>query len=42
MQGTAMSFKYTGVIAADGIALATDFQGTAMKFTVKKVTAKSP
>jgi hypothetical protein len=40
MQGTAMSFKYTGVVSADGIALATDFQGQAMKFTVKKTAAK--
>jgi hypothetical protein len=39
MQGTAMSFKYTGVVSADGIALATDFQGQAMNFTVKKTTA---
>lgn len=40
MQGTAMSFKYTGVISADGIALATDFQDMPMKFTVKKAAAK--
>jgi hypothetical protein len=36
MQGTATTFKYTGVISADGIALASDFQGQAFNFTVKK------
>lgn len=36
MGGNAMTFKYTGVVAADSIALTTDFQGQAIKFTVKK------
>jgi hypothetical protein len=34
--GTPTTFKYTGVVSADGIALSTDFQGQAMNFTVKK------
>ena len=37
--GTPTTFKYTGVVSAEGIALSTDFQGQAMSFTVKK-TAK--
>jgi hypothetical protein len=37
--GTATTFKYTGVVSANGIALSTDFQGQPMSFTVKK-TAK--
>jgi len=36
MGGNAMTLKYTGVVAADSIALTTDFQGQAIKFTVKK------
>lgn len=42
MQGTAMSFKYTGVVsaAADSIALATFFQDMPITFTVKKTAAK--
>jgi hypothetical protein len=39
MQGTAMSFKYTGVVSADSIALATSFQDMPMTFTVKKTPA---
>jgi hypothetical protein len=39
MGGTATTFKYTGVVSADGIALSSDFQGQAFNFTVKK-TAK--
>ncbi len=35
-----MTFKYTGVVSADGIALSSDFQGQAFNFTVKKVAAK--
>ena len=37
--GTPTTFKYTGVVSANGIALTTDFQGQPMSFTVKK-TAK--
>ncbi len=37
--GTPTTFKYTGVVAADSIALSSDFQGQAFNFTVKK-TAK--
>jgi hypothetical protein len=40
MQGTAMSFKYTGVVSADSIALATSFQDMPINFTVKKTAAK--
>jgi hypothetical protein len=40
MQGTAMSFKYTGVVSADSIALATDFQGMPITYTVKKTAPK--
>ena len=36
MGGNAMSFTYTGVVSADSIALASDFQGQAFKFTLKK------
>jgi hypothetical protein len=38
--GTAMTFKYTGVVSADSIALASDFQGMPFNITVKKVAAK--
>ena len=41
MQGTAMSFKYTGVLSADSIALATSFQDMPITFTVKKTPAAS-
>ena len=34
--GTPTTFKYTGVVSANGIALSTDFQGQPMSFTVKK------
>jgi hypothetical protein len=34
--GTPTTFKYTGVVSANGIALTTDFQGQPMSFTVKK------
>jgi hypothetical protein len=36
MGGNAMTFKYTGVVAADSIALASEFQGQAFNITVKK------
>ncbi len=38
MQGTAMTFKYTGVVSADSIALASEFQGMPFNITVKKAT----
>jgi hypothetical protein len=38
--GTAMTLKYTGVVAADSIALTMDFQGQPVNITVKKVAAK--
>jgi hypothetical protein len=38
MGGNAMTFKYTGVVSAEGIALTTDFQGQPIKFTIKKAT----
>jgi hypothetical protein len=40
MGGTAMTLKYTGVVAADSIALTLDFQGQPVNITVKKATAK--
>ncbi len=40
MGGTAMSLKYTGVIAADSIALTLDFQGMPVNITAKRVAAK--
>jgi hypothetical protein len=36
--GTPTTFKYTGVVSAEGIALTTDFQGQPINFTVKKTT----
>ena len=36
MGGNAMTFKYTGVVSADSIALSTDFQGMPINITVKK------
>jgi len=38
--GTAMTLKYTGVVAADSVALSMDFQGQPVNITVKKVAAK--
>jgi len=38
MQGTAMTFKYTGVVSADSIALMSEFQGMPINITVKKAT----
>jgi hypothetical protein len=38
--GNAMTLKYTGVIAADSIALTLDFQGQPVSVLVKKVAAK--
>jgi hypothetical protein len=38
--GTAMTLKYTGVVAADSIALTMDFQGQPVKITVKRAPAK--
>ena len=38
--GTAMTLKYTGVVAADSVALTLDFQGQPVNITVKKVAAK--
>ena len=35
--GNAMTLKYTGVVAADSIALTSDFQGMPVNITVKKV-----
>lgn len=35
--GTAVTFKYTGVVSADSIALTSDFQGMPFNITVKKV-----
>lgn len=40
MGGNAMTFKYTGVVSAGGIALSSDFQGQPFNFTLKKVAAK--
>jgi hypothetical protein len=34
--GTPTTFKYTGVVSADGIALSSDYQGQSFNFTVKK------
>jgi hypothetical protein len=34
--GTPTSFKYTGVVSADSIALSSDFQGQSFNITVKK------
>jgi hypothetical protein len=34
--GTPTTFKYTGVVSANGIALSTDFQGQSMSFTVTR------
>jgi hypothetical protein len=36
--GTPTTFKYTGVVSAEGIALTTDFQGQPINFIVKKTT----
>ena len=36
--GTPTTFKYTGVVSANGIALSSDFQGQSFNFTVKKTT----
>jgi hypothetical protein len=36
--GTPMTFKYTGVVSVDSIALTTDFQGMPINITVKKAT----
>jgi|SRR5665213_3075053 hypothetical protein len=38
--GTAMTLKYTGVVAADSIALTLDFQGMPVNITVKRPAAK--
>jgi hypothetical protein len=38
--GTAMTLKYTGVVAADSIALSLDFQGQPVNITVKRAAAK--
>jgi hypothetical protein len=38
--GTPMTLKYTGVVAADSIALALDFQGQPVNITVKRAAAK--
>ncbi len=38
--GGAMTLKYTGVVAADSIALVLDFQGMPVNITVKRVAAK--
>jgi hypothetical protein len=38
--GSPMTLKYTGVVAADSIALTLDFQGQPVNITVKKVAAK--
>jgi len=40
MGGNAMTLKYTGVVAADSIALTLDFQGQPVNITVKKATPK--
>jgi hypothetical protein len=40
MGGTAMTLKYTGVVAADSIALTLDFQGQPVNITIKKAAAK--
>jgi hypothetical protein len=40
MGGNAMTLKYTGVVAADSIALTLDFQGQPVNITVKKAAAK--
>jgi hypothetical protein len=40
MGGTAMTLKYTGVVAADSIALTLDFQGQPVNITIKKAPAK--
>ncbi len=40
MGGTAMTLKYTGVVAADSIALTLDFQGMPVNITVKRKAAK--
>src|SRR5277367_6024980 len=36
MGGNAMTLKYTGVVAADSIALTLDFQGMPVSFTAKR------
>ncbi len=36
MGGGPTSFKYTGMVSADAIALSSDFQGQAFQFTLKK------
>jgi hypothetical protein len=38
--GTPTTIKYTGVVAADSIALTMDFQGMPVNITVKKKAAK--
>jgi hypothetical protein len=38
--GSPMTLKYTGVVAADSIALTLDFQGQPVNITVKKSPAK--
>jgi hypothetical protein len=38
--GSPTTLKYTGVVAADSIALILDFQGQPVNITVKKVAAK--
>lgn len=38
--GTPMTFKYTGVVSGDSIALVTDFMGMPINITVKKAAAK--
>jgi hypothetical protein len=40
MGGTATTLKYTGVVAADSIALTLDFQGQPVNITIKKAAAK--
>ncbi len=37
MQGTAMTFNYTGVVAGDEIKLHTEFMGMPFDYSVKKV-----
>lgn len=38
MGGNAMTFKYTGVVSGDSIALTSEFQGMPFNITVKKAT----
>ena len=40
MGGSPTSFKYTGMVTADAIALTTDFMGQPINITVKKTAAK--